>query len=147
MGFHHLALFLHLTGVTLWVGGMVFIRVCLVSPTLTTAQWADALEHFFSLSWVSIALVVISGGFMLIVIGYSHVPPAWLLMAVLGALMILVYASIWFSPWAELRAALAHGASAQSRAQAAVRRINKRLDISLVLAALTSTAATLGLAV
>ncbi|MDR2015715.1 MAG: CopD family protein [Azoarcus sp.] len=144
--FHHLALFLHLTGVTLWIGGMVFIRVCLVSPALTTARWAEALEKFFSLSWISIVLIVISGSFMLVWIGHAHVPRAWLLMAFLGAVMIAVYASLWFAPWKELRAALARGGLAQAQAQAAVRRINKRLDITLALSALTATAATLGLA-
>jgi len=147
VSFHHLALFLHLTGVTIWVGGIVFIRVCLVSPVLTTAQWAEALGNFFPLSWVSIALVVISGGFMLIVTGYAHAPLAWLLMAFIGTVMIAVYASLWFAPWTELRAALARGGLAQAQAQAAAQRINKRLDITLVLAALTATVATLGLAV
>ena len=147
MRFHHLALFLHLTGVTLWVGGMVFIRVCLVSPTLTAAQWAEALERFFPLSWFSIALIVISGGFMLIVTGYAHAPLAWLLMTLLGTVMIAVYASLRFAPWRELRAALARGDLAQAQAQAAMQRIIKRLDITLVLAVLTATMATLGLAV
>jgi uncharacterized membrane protein len=143
--FQHLALFLHLTGVTLWIGGMVFIRVCLVSPALTTVQWVEALERFFSLSWVSIGLIVISGGFVLIWIDYAHVPRAWLLMTFLGTVMIAVYASLWFAPWTELRAALARGGLAQVQAQVAVQRINKRLDITLALAALTATAATLGL--
>jgi uncharacterized membrane protein len=146
MRFHHLALFLHLTGVALWVGGMVFIRVCLVSPAITAAQWAQALERFFSLSWISIALIVITGGFMLIVTGYAHAPPGWILMAVLGAIMIAVFASIWFGPWAALRTALAKGALAQAQARAAIQRIDKRLDIVLVLATLTSVVATLGLA-
>jgi uncharacterized membrane protein len=143
--FQHLALFLHLTGVTLWIGGMVFIRVCLVSPALTTAQWAEALERFFPLSWVSIVLVVISGGFVLIWTGYEHMPQAWLLMTFLGTAMIAVYASLWFAPWTKLRAALARGDLAQAQAQTAAQRISKRLDITLVLAALTATAATLGL--
>lgn len=146
MNFLHLALFLHLTGITLWIGGMAFIRVCLVSPALTTAQWAEAFERFFSLSWVSIALIVISGGFMLIVTGYAHAPRAWLLMAFLGTAAVAVYASLWFAPWAELRTALARGGLAQAQAQAAAQRICKRLDITLALAALSATAATLGLA-
>ncbi|MDR1063576.1 MAG: hypothetical protein LBL48_06545 [Azoarcus sp.] len=144
MRFHHLALFLHLTGVVLWVGGMVFIRVCLVSPALTVAQWAEALERFFSLSWTSIALIVITGGFMLIAVGYAHAPPGWIIMAVLGTAMIAVFASVWLGPWMVLRAALAKGGLAQ--AHEAIRRINKRLDIVLVLAILTSVVATLGLA-
>ncbi|MDR2092893.1 MAG: hypothetical protein LBP58_06215 [Azoarcus sp.] len=146
MRFHHLALFLHLTGVALWVGGMVFIRVCLPSPTLTVAQWAETLEHFFPLSWTSIALIVITGGFMLIAVGYAHAPPGWIIMTILGTIMIAVYASAWFSPWTMLRAALAKGALAQAQAREAMRRINKRLDIVLVLATLTSVVATLGLA-
>jgi uncharacterized membrane protein len=148
--FHHLALFLHLTGVVLWVGGMVFIRVCLVSPTLTAAQWAEALAHFFSLSWVAIALIVITGGFMLIAVGYARAPLGWLLMTFLGTIMIVVFASLWFGPWMALREALAKGglaqAQAQAQARAAIQRINKHLDIVLVLAILTAVAATLGLA-
>jgi uncharacterized membrane protein len=146
MRFHHLALFLHLTGVALWVGGMVFIRVCLVSPALTVAQWAEALEHFFPLSWTSIAIIVITGGFMLISVGYAHAPPAWIIMTALGAVVIAVFASVWFGPWAALRAALAKSGLAQAQAREAMRRINKRLDIVLALATLTSVVATLGLA-
>lgn len=146
MRFHHLALFLHLTGVVLWVGGMVFIRVCLVSPTLTAAQWAEALAHFFSLSWVAIALIVITGGFMLIAVGYARAPLGWLLMTFLGTVMIAVFASLWFGPWMALREALAKGGPAQTQARAAIQRINKRLDIVLVLATLTAVVATLGLA-
>ncbi|MDR1462786.1 MAG: hypothetical protein LBI68_06590 [Azoarcus sp.] len=146
MRFHHLALFLHLTGVAIWVGGMVFIRVCLVSPALTVAQWAEALEYFFPLSWISIALTVITGGFMLIAVGYAHAPPGWIIMAVLGSVMIAVFASVWLGPWAALRAALAKDGLAQAQAREAMRRINKRLDIVLVFAVMTSVVATLGLA-
>ncbi len=147
MNFHHLALFLHITGITLWVGGVVFLRFCLVFPALGTAQWAEALKKFFPLSWISIVLIVISGGYALAVTGHANAPRAWLLMSILGTVMIVIYASLWFAPWRELRAALARGELAQVQAQAAVRRINKRLDITLVLAVLTATTATFGLAV
>ncbi|MDR0564937.1 MAG: hypothetical protein LBG78_08410 [Azoarcus sp.] len=145
MSFQHLALFLHLTGITFWVGGMVFIRVCLVSSTLTTSQWAEILGNFFSLSWVSVALIVISGGFMLILRGLSQAPLAWLLMSFFGTVMIAVYASLWLGPWAALRSALMRGELAKARTEA--QRISQRLDITLALAALTATVATLGLAI
>jgi uncharacterized membrane protein len=145
VGFHHLALFLHLTGVTLWVGGMAFIRFCLISPSLTTAQWATTLGKFFPLSWASIALIVLSGGFMLIVTGTAQAPRAWVWMSFLGAAMIAIYASLWFAPWKQLCAALKRGDAAQGKA--ASLRINRRLDMALALAVLTATAATLGLAV
>lgn len=144
MRFHHLALFLHLTGVVLWVGGMVFIRVCLVSPTLAAEQWAEALAHFFSLSWAAITLIVITGGFMLLALGPARAPLAWLLMTFLGTVMIAVFASLWPGPWKALREALAKGEQAQARA--AIQRIDKRLDVVLALATLTAVAATLGLA-
>ncbi|MDR1854867.1 MAG: CopD family protein [Azoarcus sp.] len=147
MGFHHLALFLHLVGVVLWVGGMAFIRVCLISPALTGAQWAEALERFFPLAWMSIALIVVSGGFMLSVTGAANAPWAWLAMSVLGTAMIIVFASIRFGPWVELRVALARGGLAQAQARAAIARIEKRLDVTLALAILTATMATLGLGI
>lgn len=145
MSFHHLALFLHLTGVTLWVGGMVFIRFCLVSSALTTAQWAVALEKFFSISWAAIALIVLSGGFVLIVTGTAQAPRAWIWMAFLGTATVTVYASLWFDPWKRLCVALKQGEAEQGKA--ALLRISRRLDIALALAVLTATAATLGLAV
>jgi uncharacterized membrane protein len=145
VGLHLLALFLHLVGVVLWVGGMVFIRVCLVSTTLTTAQWAEALEHFFPVAWTSILLVIASGGFMLTERGYAHAPPGWLLMAVTGSIMSVIFVSIWFGPWQELRAALTAGVPAQARARTAMLSICKRLDVTLAFATLTATAATLGL--
>jgi uncharacterized membrane protein len=145
VGLHLLALLLHLVGVVLWVGGMVFIRVCLVSTAITTAQWAEALEHFFPIAWSSILLIIASGGFMLTERGYSNAPSGWLLMAVTGSIMSIIFVSIWFGPWQVLRAALVAGVPAQARARAAMHSINKRLDIVLVLATLTATAATLGL--
>ncbi|MDR0716008.1 MAG: hypothetical protein LBF50_01155 [Azoarcus sp.] len=145
MGLRHLALFLHLTGVVFWVGGIVFIRACLASSALTGAQWARTLARFFPLAWVSIAFITLSGAFALLDTGHARAPLGWLLMAVTGSLMIAVFISLRLGPWRDLLAALAAGAPARARAEAALRNIGRYLDIVLALAALTATAATFGL--
>ncbi|MDR2032155.1 MAG: CopD family protein [Azoarcus sp.] len=147
MGLRHLALFLHLTGVVFWVGGMVFIRACLATSMLTGAQWIQVLERFFPLAWASIAFITLSGVFALFDTGFARAPLGWLLMAVTGSIMIAVFVSLRLGPWRDLRAALAADgqARARERAEAALRGIDRYLDIILALAAVTATAATFGL--
>ncbi|MDR2260260.1 MAG: hypothetical protein LBE06_04865 [Azoarcus sp.] len=145
MGLRHLALFLHLTGVVFWVGGMVFMRACLNSSALTGAQWARALARFFPLAWVSIAFITLSGVFALLDTGHARAPLGWLLMAVTGSLMIAVFVSLRLGPWRDLRAALAAGERARAREEIALQNIGRYLDSVLALAALTATAATFGL--
>lgn len=146
---HHLMLFLHVAGVTVWVGGMAFAWLCLrpataaLAPALRLTLWASVLTRFFGLVWVSIAAILLSGLYMLLEIGFDRAPPAWHLMLLSGSVMIVIYMSIWFGPWRTLQAGVAGERWAE--AAVAMATIRQRVGINLVLGALTIAVATLGL--
>ncbi|ANQ85086.1 hypothetical protein dqs_2049 [Azoarcus olearius] len=149
MTFHHLMLFLHLLGVTVWVGGMAFAWGCLrpaamaLPPAQRLALWAAVLRTFFALVWAAIGLILLSGVSMLLEVGMAGAPKAWHLMALTGAVMIAVFVSIWFGPWRALRAAVAREDWAQGAI--AMQRIRARVAFNLALGIATIALATLGL--
>lgn len=145
MGLRHLILFVHLTGIVFWVGGMVFIRVCLAPSALALGIWLEVLARFFSFSRIAIALIFVSGIFRLLDPQIDTLPLAWQLMAVTGTAAIAVFASAGMGAWGQLRAA-ARGGEKDS-IQAAMNRLGRSFDIVLVLVTLTATVATFGLGI
>jgi len=106
------ALFLHLLGVAVWVGGMVFAHFCLrpaledLSPQLRLPLWESVFGRFFN--WVSgsVLLILGSGGFLLVASGGAQA--AWQLhaMAGLGVLMMLIFGHIRFAVFPRIRRAV-----------------------------------------
>lgn len=149
MTIHHLMLFLHVVGVVVWVGGMAFAWLCLrpaamkLPPDRRLPLWRDALQGFFPLVWVSIALILISGFGMLIEVGFAGAPIAWHIMMLTGLIMIGVFASIWFGPWRGLCRAV--DGEDWARAAVAMNRIRQRVGFNLALGLVTTAIATLGL--
>ncbi|MDR1887875.1 MAG: hypothetical protein LBQ81_00550, partial [Zoogloeaceae bacterium] len=135
----------HLTGIVFWVGGMVFIRVCLAPSALTLGIWREVLARFFSLSRIAIALIFASGMFRLLDTRIGDPPLAWQLMAVTGTAAIVVFASAVVGAWSQLCEAARQGE--KENVQLAMTRLGRRLDAVLVLVTLTATAATFGLGV
>ena len=91
----HLARWLHLLGVTVWVGGMFFahmaLRPCVgtLAPPLRLALLAAVLRRFFF--WVNLAIAAILGSglfLMLSAVGSVH----WSVhaMAGIGLLMMVI---------------------------------------------------------
>lgn len=150
MKLHHLMLFLHLSGVIVWIGGMAFAWFCLrpaagtLSPADRLTLWVAVLKRFFALVWLSIVLILFSGFSMLIAIGFANAPPAWHAMLLIGLVMVAVFVSLWFGPWRALRDAVASGDWA--RGAAALGGIRQRVALNLALGALTVAVATLCLA-
>lgn len=151
MTLHHLMLFLHVLGVAIWVGGMAFAWGCLrpaamqLAPAQRLPLWAGVLARFFTLVWVAIALILVSGVGMLLEVGMAQAPKAWHVMLLTGLVMIAVFVSIWFGPWQALRAAVAREAWAP--AAVAMNRIRSRVAFNLALGIATIAVATLGLGV
>ena len=73
-----IALFLHLLGVAVWVGGMVFAHFCLrpalgdLSPQLRLPLWESVFGRFFNWVGVSVLVILVSGGFLLSQYGGSY---------------------------------------------------------------------------
>jgi uncharacterized membrane protein len=113
---HSLVLFLHLAAAIFWMGGMAFMVLALrpalmaqaeIAPPQRLQLIADVLRRFFAVVLVSVVVLLVSGLWMFNAVGMNSAPPGWHAMATLGALMMLVFGHIFFSPWRRMKAALA----------------------------------------
>jgi uncharacterized membrane protein len=151
MSVHHFALFLHLLGVVVWVGGMSFAYLCLrpaagaLPPATRLPLWTGVFVSFFPLVWGSIALILASGIGMLVEVGFAGAPRAWHVMMLTGLVMTAVFVNLWFGPWRVLRAAV--GREDWAAGAVALNRIRQRVGFNLALGIATIAIATLGLGV
>jgi len=143
------AVWLHLLGVVVWVGGMFFAHMALrpaaqaLPPPQRLPLLAAALSRFVAWTSAAILLLVASGIAMIVLLGgmlavgvYVHV------MIGLGLVMILIYGHLVASPLKRLRAAVA--ASDWPGAGAAMTMARRLVGINLVLGLVTITVAVLG---
>lgn len=99
----NVALFLHLTAVAVWIGGMIFAQFCLrpslsdISPQLRLPLIGAVFGRF--LNWVGVAVlaILISGGFLLARFGGAHAPWPLHLMAALGVVMMMIFGHLRFA--------------------------------------------------
>ncbi|HET9112510.1 MAG TPA: CopD family protein [Burkholderiales bacterium] len=142
-----LAKFLHVLSVVIWVGGMFFAYMALrpvaaerLEPPQRLNLWEGVFSRFFPWVWLSVALILGSGLFMMARIGK---PPVYVMaMFGLGVLMMLLYAHVFFAPFKRLKRAV----STQDWAAGgiALAQIRKAVGINLLLGLLTVAVATLG---
>jgi uncharacterized membrane protein len=148
-----LLLFLHLSAVVVWVGGMFFAYLCLrpvaaaqLEPPQRLTLWAGVFERFFPWVWPSVVLILGSGLTMFWVIGAGspgNAPLHWNLMMAVGIIMMLIFAHLYFAPFQALRQGVA--AADWPRAGAALDQIRKLVGFNLFLGLLTIVIATLGI--
>ena len=105
--------FFHLGAGVVWLGGMALIILALrpvviaqMAPPERLALLSSVLSRFFVMVWISIALILISGFWMLSVTDMKLAPKGWHAMSGLGLLMCLIFAHIWFAPFRRLKAAV-----------------------------------------
>lgn len=105
--------FFHLGAGVVWLGGMALIILALrpvviaqMAPPERLALLSSVLSRFFVMVWISIALILISGFWMLSVTDMKLAPQGWHAMSGLGLLMCLIFAHIWFAPFRRLKAAV-----------------------------------------
>ena len=106
------ALFLHLLGVAVWIGGMIFAHFCLrpaledLSPQLRLPLWESVYGRFFN--WVGVAVIVIllSGGFLMMQFGGAQATWQVHVMAGIGVLMMLIFGHIRFALFPRVRRAV-----------------------------------------
>ncbi len=143
--------FLHLAGVVVWIGGMVFAHFCLRPAALATLAppqrlplMSAALGRFFAL--VGVALVLLWGSGTALFAELSarggRPPLSWNLMAAIAAVMTVVFLLIALRLYPRMKAALAAGEL--PAAAAALDGIRRRVELNLLLGALTIGVATLG---
>lgn len=142
-----LAKFLHVLSVVIWVGGMFFAYMALrpiaaerLEPPQRLNLWEGVFGRFFPWVWASVALILVSGLYMMAQLGK---PPVYvMLMFVLGVVMMLLFAHVFFAPFKRLKRAVA--AQDWKAGGAALGQIRKLIAINLTLGVLTVTVATLG---
>jgi uncharacterized membrane protein len=138
----------HVAGVVVWVGGMVFAHFFLrpavqaLDPPQRLALMRSTLERFFGVvTWV-MPLVLLSGVMLMSPAARAGaVPKSWLLMGTLGLLMGVIYLYIRFVLFTRLAAAV--DAGQWPAGGAAMLLIRRWVTINLGLGALTVLVAVL----
>jgi uncharacterized membrane protein len=135
------ALFLHLLGVAVWVGGMVFAHFCLrpalsdLSPQLRLPLLEAVFARFFN--WVagSVLVILLTGGFLLTRFGGAHAVWPLHAMAAAGVVMMLIFGHVRFAVFPRIRRAVqAQKWPDGARAVGTVRRL---VVVNLVLGVVT----------
>lgn len=104
---------LHVLGVVVWVGGMFFAYMALrpvaagvLEPPQRLRLWAGVFGKFFPWVWLSVVLILLSGLHLLMVFGGMAAPHYALTMFVLGIVMMLIFAHVFFAPYKKLKRAI-----------------------------------------
>lgn len=105
--------FLHLSAGIIWLGGMTLVILALrpvviarMAPPERLSLMYGVLTRFFVMVWGSIALILTTGFWMLLMSDMKLAPAGWHAMSGLGLLMSLIFAHIWFAPFRRLKAAI-----------------------------------------
>ena len=111
---NHLVVFFHLAAAIFWIGGMAFVVMALrpsmaeqLEPPQRLPLMAAVLARFFAVVAASIAVLLLTGLYMLLETGMAKAPPGWHAMLGLGLVMMLVFGYLFFSPYRKLKRAVA----------------------------------------
>ena len=133
------AVALHVLAAVVWVGGMFFAYLAL-RPALTEHSvlarahlWVALFRRFFTWVWASIAVLLVTGFFMIFNAfgGFRQAPLFVNIMLALGIAMMLLFVQVFFVPYPRLR----HGVAVndESEARHAMNQIRAIILINLVL--------------
>jgi uncharacterized membrane protein len=144
-----LSLLLHVLSVVVWVGGMFFAYMALrpvaasvLEPPQRLTLWAGVFDKFFPWVWVSVALILATGLHMLMKIGGMAAPHYAMAMLVLGVLMMVIFAHVFFAPYKKLKRAVA--AQDWKAGGAALGQIRMLIGINLSIGLVTIAVVFLG---
>ena len=132
------SLFLHVLSVVVWVGGMFFAYMALrpvaatvLEPPQRLTLWAGVFDKFFAWVWTSVVLIMVTGLYMLNLMGGQAAPHYVFTMFVLGFVMMLIFAHVFFSPYKKLKRAVA--AQDWQTGGAALAQIRMLVGINLII--------------
>ncbi len=135
-----IAISLHLLAAVVWVGGMFFAYMAMRPAVVKVIEgpqrgllWCHTLSHFFRWVWLAVALILASGYWMIFAAfgGMAAVGLHVHLMHGLGWLMVLIYAHVFFAPYARLKRAVT--AQDPQAGAAAVAQIRRMVGINLII--------------
>lgn len=107
-----LMIFLHLAAAITWLGGVSFMLFALrpaavqLAPPQRLPLIADVLQRFFRLVWTAIAILLVTGLWMLLGVGMKNAPTGWHLMFGIGLLMFALFGHLYFGPYRRLKLAV-----------------------------------------
>jgi len=140
---------LHVLGVVVWVGGMFFAYLALrpvvaqqLEPPQRLKLWQGVLQRFFFWVWLAVALILGSGSYMMWQSGGVNALLHIYTMMMLGLLMMLIFAHVYFAPFRRLQRSIA--AQDWATAGAALNQIRIMVAINLTLGLITIAVAALG---
>jgi uncharacterized membrane protein len=145
-----IALLLHLFGAVVWIGGMFFAYLALrpaavktLDPPQRLSLWCATLSRFFTWVWLSIVVLFASGTHMLAAaFGISAAPLYVVAMIAIATVMTLLFAFVYFRPFAALKRAV--DAKDWQAGGAALNTIRQLVATNLVLGLATIAVAVLG---
>ena len=145
----NVALFFHVLGVVVWVGGMFFaylalrpVAAAVLEPPQRLTLWCGVFARFFPWVWISVLLILVSGLWMFMLVGAGNAPVYVHAMFGLGVLMMLIFAHVFFAPYRRLERAVA--AQDWKAGGAALAQIRKLIALNLGLGLITIAVAMLG---
>ena len=139
-----IAIILHLLPAVIWVGGMFFAYMALrpvaasqLEPPARLSLWAGVFSKFFPWVFVSIALTLASGFWMVYAVfgGFAATGLYVHVMLVLGVLMMLIFFHVFFAPFRRLKQSVAQEDWAAGGRQLA--QIRMMVGVNLLLGLLT----------
>ena len=142
---------LHLLSAVVWVGGMFFAYLVLrpvvvaeLDPPGRLRLWSGVFKRFFVWVWIAVALLPFSGTLLAWELfgGFAHAPLYVHVMLMLGSLMIVIFAHVFFAPARRLHKAVA--ASSWQEAGRHLALIRKLVAVNLALGLLVIVAASGG---
>lgn len=143
-----IALFFHLLGIAVWIGGMTFAHfalrpaAALLPPPQRLPLMAAALGRFFPLAGVAVVAVLLSGTALMHALGgTARAGFGVTAMMAIGLVMTLVYSYIVLAPYRRFKAAVA--ASSWEAAGAALAQVRGLVTLNLALGVLVIALATL----
>lgn len=144
-----IAIFLHLVGALIWIGGMLFAysslrpSAAILERPQRLALWSETLARFFRWVWASVAMIFGSGFYMLSFLsGAARVPANVHIMLYIGIVMLFVFLYVVLVPFPALRRAV--GDQNWDAGAAALDVIRKAVALNLALGLVNVAVATIG---
>jgi len=140
----------HLLSIVIWVGGMFFAYMVLrpvaadiLQPPERLQLWNQVFSRFFKWVWPASVLILLSGLYMIHLYGgMKFVSHSVHLMLLLGLVMLLIFAYVFFAQY--LRFSKLVASQDWPQAGAILQTIRKLIAFNLSLGLLTIVVAVLG---
>lgn len=141
---------IHLLAIIAWVGGMFFAYVVLRPSAAEILQaperlrlWDKVFGRFFNWVWLAVFLVLVSGFYMIYLIGgFANLPLYINLMLLLGIVMTMIYVYVFFKCYVQFNRLVAR--QEWPAAGAVLGTIRQLVGLNLTIGLLTVAVAMIG---